>query len=133
MRLDAPVTEHAVTPAERRVLVDADHDCAATDREPALHAPEESAPAIRTLQVVERRAGEDAERAAAVATAEALSPGEMAPFLDADALAVDADGAVAKPSTVLCAEGESEVGKKRGEGSLCGHDRDDSPGRGAEE
>jgi hypothetical protein len=133
VRLLAPVIEEAVTPAERSVLVDADHDAAATDREPAFNAPEEDPPALRALQVVERRAREGAERSATVPTAEALPSGEATPLLYESAVAVGTACAIAEPSAVFHAERESEVGDRRVEGRFSGHDRKGSAGSGAEE
>ena len=133
MRLEAPVIEHAVTPAERRVLVDADHDASATEGESALHAPKEGAPALNSLQVAEWRAGEEAERAATVTAAETLSPGETAPFLDTRAVAVGAGRSIAEPAAMFRAEREPEAGDGRDERSLSEHERDISPGSRAEE
>ena len=133
MRLFPPVVEQAVSPAERRVLVDADDVAAATNRGPALHAPEEGTPALRPLETAQRRRGEGAERAAALAAAESLTSGEAAPFLDARARAVSALRTVAQSAAMLGAERKSEIGEGRRERRVAGHGRQDAPAAGAEE
>ncbi|HEX6589508.1 MAG TPA: hypothetical protein VF039_10830 [Longimicrobiales bacterium] len=82
-RLASPEIEHAMAPAECGVLVDVDDRAGGSHGQPTVHAPEEGAPALRPLQVMERRPGEGAERAAAVATSESLATGEAAPLLGA--------------------------------------------------
>jgi hypothetical protein len=72
--------------------------------------------------MTERRAGEGAEGAAAVTTAEALSAGEAAPALDAGAPAVGTLASIAKPAAMIDAEREAEIGDGSVEWALCRHD-----------
>lgn len=108
-RLLPPLPQQAVAPAERRVPVDAQDRGRAANRESTIDTPEEPAPEIGPLQVVERRASEGAKSASAVAAPVSLPPREYPPLLHAPGIAVRAGGAVLQASPVVRGERKAEV------------------------